>query len=217
MLHSIVDARGEEFKANVSARALLADIGAAYEQVLGGGGQKYVERHRARGKLMALVGIELLLDRDSPFLSPLAGYGNVEPLGGGTVMGIGVVRGTECLVSANDPTVRGGSSSPTTVAKGLRAHEIALANRLPVVNLTESAAPTFPARPRSSSPAGPPSRISRNCLATAGVPTMSALVFGPCRRRRVRPRHERLHGARGGGESVPGRAPAGQDGHRRGR
>ena len=179
MLHSIVDVRGEEFKANVSAmEALLADIGAAYEQVLGGGGQKYVERHRARGKLMARERIELLLDRDSPFLelSPLAGYGTIDPLGGGTVTGIGVVRGTECLVSANDPTVRGGSSSPTTVAKGLRAHEIALANRLPVVNLTESAGADLPRQAEIFVPGGATFKDLTQ-LSAAGVPTI-CVVFG---------------------------------------
>jgi acetyl-CoA carboxylase carboxyltransferase component len=178
-LASLIDPRSPEFEANASAMAaLLAQVRAAYDQVLAGGGAKYVERHRQRDKLMARERIDLLIDPDSPFLelSPLAGWGTMDPLGGGTVTGIGVVCGTECLVSANDPTVRGGSSSPTTVAKGLRAHEIAKANRLPVINLTESAGADLPRQAEIFVPGGATFKDLTQ-LSAAGVPTI-CVVFG---------------------------------------
>ncbi|HWW52777.1 MAG TPA: carboxyl transferase domain-containing protein [Acidimicrobiales bacterium] len=178
-LTSLLDTRGPEFTANREAtEALLDEIRTLQEQVLAGGGPKYTDRHRERGKLLARERIELLLDRDSPFLelSPLAGFGTVDPLGGGTVVGIGTVAGTECLVSANDPTVRGGSSSPTTVAKGLRAHEIAARNRLPVVNLTESAGADLPRQAEIFVPGGATFKdLTR--LSAAGIPTI-CVVFG---------------------------------------
>jgi acyl-CoA carboxylase subunit beta len=178
-LTSHVDVRGDEFAANRAAmEALLDEVRSAQDTVVAGGGQKYVDRHRARDKLMVRERIELLLDRDSPFLelSPLAGWGTNDPLGGGTVVGIGVVSGTECLVSGNDPTVRGGSSSPTTVAKGLRAHQIARANRLPVINLTESAGADLPRQSEIFVPGGATFKdLTR--LSAAGIPTV-CVVFG---------------------------------------
>ena len=79
-----------------------------------GGGEKYIERHRGRGKLLARERVELLLDPDSPFLelSPLAGWGTPYTVGASIVTGIGVVEGTEVMVVANDPTVRGGAVNP---------------------------------------------------------------------------------------------------------
>ncbi|MGZ4740508.1 MAG: carboxyl transferase domain-containing protein, partial [Ilumatobacteraceae bacterium] len=90
--------------------------------VNGGGGVKYVERHRQRDKLLARERVEALLDIESPFLelSPLAAWGTEFPVGAGTVTGIGVIEGTECLIMANDPTVRGGASNPITMRKSLR-------------------------------------------------------------------------------------------------
>ncbi|MGA1501760.1 MAG: carboxyl transferase domain-containing protein, partial [Candidatus Nanopelagicales bacterium] len=125
----------------------LAEIDTQLAKVVAGGGSndpeknaKTVARHRGRGKLLPRERINLLLDRGSPFLelSPLAGWGTDDPLGGGVVTGIGRVHGTEVMVVANDPTVKGGSQGPTSVSKGLRAMEIAKLNRLPLVSLTES-------------------------------------------------------------------------------
>src|SRR4030095_14208060 len=103
-------------------------------------------RHRARRKLMPRERIELLLDRDSPFLelSSLAAWGTEFTVGAGIVTGIGVVSDVECVVVANDPTVRGGSVNPYTLRKNLRALEIAKCNRLPVVNLVESGGADLP-------------------------------------------------------------------------
>ena len=92
-----------------------------------GGGEKYVQRHRERGKLMVRERIELLLDRDSPFLelSPLAGWGTEYALGGSMVTGVGVVSGVECVIMGNDPTVKGGAINPITSEKNFRAMDIA--------------------------------------------------------------------------------------------
>jgi acetyl-CoA carboxylase carboxyltransferase component len=156
----------------------LAEIAAAHAEALAGGGPKYQERHRARGKLLARERIELLLDPDTPFLelSPLAGWGSDFTTGASLVTGIGVVEGVECLVTANDPTVRGGASNPWTLKKALRANEIAFANRLPVVSLVESGGADLPSQKEIFIPGGALFRdLTR--LSAAGIPTV-AVVFG---------------------------------------
>jgi acyl-CoA carboxylase subunit beta len=157
---------------------LLDEVHTALAATLRGGGDTYVERHRQRGKLLARERVELLLDPDTPFLelSPLAGWGTDDPLGGGLVAGIGQIEGVQCMVSANDPTVRGGSSSPTTIAKSLRAQEIALVNRLPLVNLTESGGADLPKQADIFVPGGATFR-NLTQLSAAGIPTIT-LVFG---------------------------------------
>lgn len=178
-LRSQADVGSDAYRANREAmEALLADVAGAQATLLEGGGAKYVERHRKRGKLLVRERIELLVDPDSPFLelSPLAGWGTGDPLGGGLVTGIGVVSGTECLLSANDPTVRGGSSSPTTVTKTLRGLDIARRNRLPVINLTESGGADLPRQAEIFVPGGATFRdLTR--LSAEGVPVVT-LVFG---------------------------------------
>jgi acyl-CoA carboxylase subunit beta len=178
-LRSRFDRRDPEVAAN--REAMLAMLAAVREQeakVLAGGGQKYVDRHRARGKLLARERVELVVDQDAPFLelSPLAGYGTTDPIGGGLVVGIGVVSGVECVVTANDPTVRGGSSSPTTVAKGLRSLEIARRNRLPYLSLTESGGADLPKQADIFVPGGATFR-NLTQLSAAGIPTV-CVVFG---------------------------------------
>ncbi len=174
-----IDARAADHQANRAAMLeRLAEIEAAHRQVGAGGGDRYVERHRQRGRLLVRERIDLLVDDGSPFLelSPLAGWGTDDPLGGGLVTGIGLVEGTICVISANDPTVRGGTSSPTTVAKGLRAQEIAHVNRLPLVNLTESGGADLPRQAEIFVPGGATFKgLTR--LSAAGVPTVT-VVFG---------------------------------------
>ncbi len=174
-----IDGRDAAYLANRDAmQALLDEVEAAQVDVLAGGGERYVARHRERGRLAVRDRIDLLVDRGSPFLelSPLAGWGTDDPLGGGLVTGIGLIEGVECVISANDPTVRGGSSSPTTVAKGLRAQEIAAANRLPLINLTESGGADLPRQAEIFVPGGATFKgLTR--LSAAGVPTIT-LVFG---------------------------------------
>jgi acetyl-CoA carboxylase carboxyltransferase component len=174
-----LDPRSDTFAANRDAMlALLDEVHAVEATVLEGGGPKYVERHRERGKLLVRERIELLVDQDSPLLelSTLAGHGTFDPVGGGCVTAIGRVSGVECVISANDPTVRGGSSSPTTVQKTLRAMDIARENRLPLINLTESGGADLPRQREIFVPGGASFR-NLTQLSAAGIPVVT-LVFG---------------------------------------
>src|SRR5215207_7171553 len=178
-LTSTVDTRSAGYRANREASlARLAELDTALAQARAGGGPRYVERHHARGKLLPRERIELLLDRDSPFLelSPLAAWGSDYPLGAALVTGIGVVSGVECVLSANDPTVRGGASNPWTVKKAFRADDIARENRLPLISLVESGGADLPSQAEIFVPGG---RLFRDLtrLSAAGIPTL-ALVFG---------------------------------------
>ncbi|WP_255559890.1 MULTISPECIES: acyl-CoA carboxylase subunit beta [unclassified Mumia] len=158
--------------------AKIDDLAEQHAKALAGGGEKYVARHHARGKLLARERIELLLDEGAPFLelSTLAAWGTDFPVGGSLVAGIGVVEGVECMIIANDPTVKGGSSNPLTVKKGLRAAQIAAENRLPTVNLVESGGADLPTQKDIFIPGGATFRnITRS--SAARVPTV-ALVFG---------------------------------------
>ncbi|HEY2549296.1 MAG TPA: carboxyl transferase domain-containing protein [Streptosporangiaceae bacterium] len=179
VLGSALDTRGAQYAARREAMlGKLDELAAEHAKALAGGGPRYVERHRARGKLTARERIELLVDPDSPFLelSPLAGYGTGFPVGGSVVTGIGVIEGTECVLSASDPTVRGGSSNPWTLRKSLRAQQIALENRLPLISLVESGGADLPTQKEIFIPGG---QIFRDLtrLSAAGIPTI-ALVFG---------------------------------------
>ncbi|MEU4420015.1 carboxyl transferase domain-containing protein [Actinoplanes sp. NPDC024001] len=123
-----------------STLQLLAELEAVLDQARAGGGEKWVTRHHARGKLLPRERIEMLLDQDGPFLelSPAAAWGSEFPVGASVVTGVGVVAGVECMVIANDPTVDGGAVNPYTADKIRRAARIASVNRLPMVNLVES-------------------------------------------------------------------------------
>ncbi|MFC5033763.1 acyl-CoA carboxylase subunit beta [Streptomyces sp. DSM 41987] len=176
---TLLDTADEEYTANrATMLARLAEVDAAHTTAIDGGGAKYVERHRKRGKLLARERIELLLDPDTPFLelSPLAAWGSDYPVGASLVTGIGVVEGVECLITASDPTVRGGASNPWTLKKALRANEIAFANRLPVISLVESGGADLPSQKEIFIPGGALFRdLTR--LSAAGIPTI-AVVFG---------------------------------------
>jgi len=178
-LASALDTRGAQYAARRGAMlARLAELDSEQAKALAGGGPKYIERHRARGKLLARERIELLIDPDSPFLelSPLAGYGTGFAVGGSVVTGIGVICDTECVLIASDPTVRGGSTNPWTLRKSLRAAEIAVRNRLTLVNLVESGGADLPTQKEIFIPGG---QIFRDLtrMSAAGIPTI-ALVFG---------------------------------------
>jgi acyl-CoA carboxylase subunit beta len=179
VLRSALDDKSAAYAANAEAMlARLAEIEAEQAKAIAGGGPKYIERHRSRGKLLVRERIEMLLDPDTPFLelSPLAAWGTEFAVGGSVVTGIGVVEGTECLISASDPTVRGGTSNPWTVRKSFRAHDIALANRLPVISLVESGGADLPTQKEIFIPGGRTFRdLTR--LSAAGIPTI-AIVFG---------------------------------------
>lgn len=179
VLSSAVDTNSEEFRAN--REALLKQVEefqAEQQKALAGGGEKYVERHRGRGKLLARERIELLIDEDSPFLefSSIAGWGSDFNVGASLITGIGVVNGVECMIAANDPTVRGGASNPWTLRKSLRSAEIARQNRLPSIALTESGGADLPTQKEIFIPGGATFKdITRS--SAARIPTLS-LVFG---------------------------------------
>jgi acetyl-CoA carboxylase carboxyltransferase component len=179
VLRSTLDPASPAYTAAAAAMTTkLAEIDAEHAKALAGGGPKYVERHHARGKLTARERIELLTDPDSPFLElcPLAGWGSEFQVGASVVIGIGAISGVECLIIANDPTVKGGTSNPWTVRKVLRANQIALENRLPLISLVESGGADLPTQKEVFIPGG---RMFRDLtqLSAAGIPTI-ALVFG---------------------------------------
>jgi acetyl-CoA carboxylase carboxyltransferase component len=137
-----VDRHDPTFKTNHAAMlTLLDEINGLLEQASLGGGQKAIERHQGRGKLLVRQRVALLLDPDSPFLelSPLAGYKTDYNVGGGMVLGIGVIEGTECVIIANDPTDLGGAMTAVSIRKLMRALEIARLNHMPYIQLVESA------------------------------------------------------------------------------
>ncbi|MBI1748454.1 MAG: acyl-CoA carboxylase subunit beta [Acidobacteria bacterium] len=147
VLPTHVDPRSETFRANYAG--MLDQIRYLNEQMAlarAGGGEKYVTRHRARGKMLPRERIELLLDRDSPFLelSPLAAWDTEYTIGASVVTGVGVVSGVECVLMANDPTVKGGATNPYSLDKSFRAGEIAVKNRMPMISLIESAGADLP-------------------------------------------------------------------------
>lgn len=179
VLRSTLDTSSQSYRDNRAAMLeRLAALEAEHAKARAGGGEKYVERHRRRGKLLARERVELLLDRDSPFLelSPLAAWGTDYPVGASVVTGVGVIEGVECVIIANDPTVRGGASNPFTLRKTFRAGEIARENRLPLVNLVESGGADLPSQAEIFIPGGKAFR-DLTTLSAAGIPTI-ALVFG---------------------------------------
>jgi len=155
----------------------IADLAAEHDKAVNAGG-KYIARHRDRGKLTARERIELLVDEGSAFLElmPLAGWGSDFPVGASIVTGIGVVEGVECMIVANDPTVKGGALNPWSVKKSFRAAEIAERNGLPTINLTESGGADLPTQKEIFIPGGRGFRDLTRASARK-VPTVS-VVFG---------------------------------------
>lgn len=179
VLPTRLDPRSEEFTANREAMLTrIADFEALQARARQGGGPKYVERHLARGKLLPRQRIELLLDPDTHFLelSTLAAWGSDKPLGANIVTGIGVISGVECAILANDPTSQAGVFNRYTLAKSLRIMDIAMENRLPLINLVESGGADLPDQAEVFVVGG---KWFRNLtrLSKAGIPTVS-LVFG---------------------------------------
>lgn len=138
-----------DFQENeLSLKKLTSDLKDKLKKVSLGGGEKYIEKHKSRGKLTARERINLLLDKDSSFLeiASLAADGMYKDQApaAGAVAGIGRVSGTLCMILANDATVKGGTYFPMTVKKHLRAQEIALENNLPCVYLVDSGGAFLP-------------------------------------------------------------------------
>ncbi|CAL8141930.1 unnamed protein product [Orchesella dallaii] len=144
------DKNAPEYQENYeSMKKVVQDLRTRVSKIMAGGGEKAITRHTSKGKLLARDRIQYLLDSDSSFLevSQFAGYelyGDEEVPAGGIVGGIGTVQGVECMIIANDATVKGGSYYPITVKKHLRCQEIAMENRLPCIYLVDSGGANLP-------------------------------------------------------------------------
>jgi 3-methylcrotonyl-CoA carboxylase beta subunit len=129
-------------------RALVADLSEKLAAVARGGSERARQRHVDRGKLLPRDRVDALVDPSSPFLelSPLAAYGmyDDEAPAAGIITGVGRVSGRECVIVANDATVKGGTYYPMTVKKHLRAQEVALQNHLPCIYLVDSGGAFLP-------------------------------------------------------------------------
>ncbi len=185
-LFSRIDANAPAFTANALAYdSLLQTLRERLHTAAQGGGVAMVERHRARNKIAVRDRIDLLVDPLSPFLElcPLAAwglYGNEVPAAG-LVTGVGVVHGTPCMIIANDATVKGGSFFPETVAKHIRAQEIAAENQLPCLYLVDCGGAYLPEQDRVF-----PGKdhfgttfLNQCRMSASGVPQLAA-VFGGC-------------------------------------
>src|SRR5438034_7354429 len=149
VLTSQLDREAEEFgRRRERMEELVAEVRERSAQVARGGGEKATERHRSRGKLPARERVDHLVDPGTAFLelNALAAWGlyDGQAPGAGIVTGIGVVEGRECVLVANDATVKGGTYFPVTVKKHLRAQEIAEQNRLPCIYLVDSGGAFLP-------------------------------------------------------------------------
>jgi len=179
ILPSRLDQRSPAYAKN--REAVLAQL-EAFGQLLAaaraGGGEKSVARHHQRGKLLIRERVEMLVDRDAPFLeiAPIAAAGTDYEVGASVVCGIGVVSGVECYIMGNDPTVRGGAVNPYTMKKSMRGFDICMRNRLPYITLTESGGADLPKQSEIFLPGGASFRHLTE-LSAAGIPTIS-LVFG---------------------------------------
>jgi acyl-CoA carboxylase subunit beta len=141
-LPSNVDTTSEQFRQNrEDVLEQLAEIDDLLAEAEAGGGEASIARMRSRGKMPIRERIANVLDPDTPFLeiSALAGYGSDYTIGGGMVVGIGVIAGTECVIMGNDPSVLGGALTPYAGKKWSRAIEIARDNRMPYISFVESA------------------------------------------------------------------------------
>lgn len=185
-LTTTINTASQTFKDNAAHnKALLAELRERLTLVKQGGGAKAVERHTSRGKFIARERIGHVLDDGSPFLeiAALAAwdmYGGDVP-SAGVVAGIGRVHGVECMLVANDATVKGGTYFPMTVKKHLRAQEIALQNRLPCIYLVDSGGAFLPMQDEVFPDKDHFGRIFYNQaqMSAAGIPQI-AVVLGSC-------------------------------------
>ena len=181
-----VDRSGQDWQRRREQNlALAADLKERLEAVKQGGGGKYVERHRSRGKMLPRERIAEICDPGSPFLE-LSSLAANELYDGkaqsaGIITGIGLVHGRECLFVANDATVKGGSYYPMTVKKHIRAHDVADANNLPCIYLVDSGGAFLPMQDEVFPDIGHFGRIFRNqaMMSGKGIPQVAA-VLGSC-------------------------------------
>jgi len=186
VLETRVDERSEEFARNSAAMgALVEELRAHLSRARAGGGAAALERHRKRGKLTARERIDRLIDPASAFLefSTLAANGMYDDAApaAGIVTGIGTVNGTDCVIVANDATVKGGTYYPTTVKKHLRAQEIAEENGLTCIYLVDSGGAFLPLQAQVFPDRDHFGRIFYNQarMSAQGIPQIAA-VMGSC-------------------------------------
>src|ERR1700761_8205706 len=177
-----------DFNKNEDAmRQTLGELRTKLEKIALGGGKKAIEKQREKNKLTPRERIQYLLDKDSSFieLGAFAGYELYEDQGGcpagGTVAGIGYVSGRQCVILANDQTVKAGAWFPITGKKNLRLQEIAMENHLPVIYLVDSAGVFLPMQDEIFPDKEHFGRIFRNNarMSAMGI-TQIAVVMGPC-------------------------------------
>ncbi|RXT34648.1 carboxyl transferase domain-containing protein [Bradyrhizobium betae] len=185
-LHSSIDISSSDFARNSEAmRGLVADLREKLSQVAGGGGEASRNRHTSRGKMLARERVDLLVDPGTSFLelSPLAAYG----LYGGdvhsasVVTGVGRIAGRECVIVANDATIKGGTYYPMTVKKHLRAQDVARQNNLPCVYMVDSGGAFLPMQDEIFPDERHFGRIFYNQaqMSSQGIPQI-AIVMGSC-------------------------------------
>src|SRR5260370_15426545 len=186
ILETHINSNTTEFQENTQYFLELIDqLLQRVQQVQQGGGDEAIAKHRKRNKLLARERIQLLCDPDTPFveLSPLAAwdmYDNDAP-SAGIVTGIGLVEGQECVIVANDATVKGGTYYPITVKKHLRAQEIAEQNHLPCIYLVDSGGAFLPLQAEAFPDRDHFGRIFYNQanMSAKGIPQV-AMVMGSC-------------------------------------
>jgi 3-methylcrotonyl-CoA carboxylase beta subunit len=185
-IKSSVNTRSEEYRSNVEAmQAVVQDLREKVERISLGGGDRAREKHLGRGKLLPRERIRMLLDTGSPFLelSQFAGYEMYEDEvpAAGIITGIGRVSGQECMIVANDATVKGGTYYPMTVKKHIRAQEIARENNLPCIYLVDSGGAHLPSQDDVFPDREHFGRIFYNQanLSAQGIPQI-AVVMGSC-------------------------------------
>src|SRR5229473_2274996 len=186
VLKTALDTRSEAFRANAQAmRAVVDDLAARVAEIRKGGGEAARERHLARGKLLPRDRVRTLLDPGAPFLelSQLAAFGvyGEDIPAAGIITGIGSVMSRECVIIANDATVKGGTYFPITVKKHLRAQEIARQNNLPCIYLVDSGGANLPNQDDVFPDREHFGRIFYNqaTMSAAGIPQI-AVVMGSC-------------------------------------
>ncbi len=186
IIETQLNPQDEQFQQNVTHnQALTEELRERTAQIRQGGGKKYQQRHTEQGKLFVRDRIDRLLDSGSPFmeLSALAAwemYDGAAPAAG-VVTGIGRVSGRECLIVANDATVKGGTYFPMTVKKHLRAQQVALENRLPCIYLVDSGGAFLPMQDEVFPDVDDFGRIFYNqaTMSAVGIPQIAA-VMGSC-------------------------------------
>ena len=179
-IKSRLNTKSDDYQQNLADMQVLWDeVAAEVDSVPTIGGQRYVDRHRRRGKMLVRERVELLVDRDTALLelSPLAGWGTQDPVGVGMFNGIGVVEGVECAIQGTDMTYRGGSANPTTFKKQARLQEIARDNRLPIIILNEAAGAELPRQADIFVPGGMGFK-NLTQMSKLGIPSIT-VAFGP--------------------------------------